>query len=299
MPLKDKEKRREYLREYRKRRKSKVYDQQHSWYERNKQRILDNRKKYYLEVGKAWHNEHKDHLNQLRKKNRERPEVHDKEITWKREYRKRPEVKKQILDYSRKYKLEHYSEIMEKMVKLKGDVINHYSNGSNKCTQCGIKGIEFLNIDHIEGRKKQGHARHIKGSRLYRLLKREKYPSGFQVLCWNCNNKKHLDKVMQMPSKNKKGEYARDYKKATKLEVFSAISNNHLECACCKENSDINLLTVDHIEGRKNVGHGRSFSGDRLYTWLRKNNYPKGFQLLCWNCNATKGLFGVCPHQRK
>jgi len=32
--------------------------------------------------------------------------------------------------------------------------------------------------------------------------------------------------------------------------------------------------------------------------WLRKYNYPKGFQVLCHNCNMAK-RFGVCPHKEK
>lgn len=32
--------------------------------------------------------------------------------------------------------------------------------------------------------------------------------------------------------------------------------------------------------------------------WQRKNNYPKGFQVLCHNCNLAKGFYGKCPHQK-
>lgn len=31
--------------------------------------------------------------------------------------------------------------------------------------------------------------------------------------------------------------------------------------------------------------------------WLRRNNYPNGFQVLCHNCNMAKGFYGKCPHQ--
>jgi hypothetical protein len=37
--------------------------------------------------------------------------------------------------------------------------------------------------------------------------------------------------------------------------------------------------------------------GVRFYSWLRRNNYPEGYQVLCFNCNIAKGLYGVCPHQ--
>ena len=68
------------------------------------------------------------------------------------------------------------------------------------------------------------------------------------------------------------------------------------ECACCGE-SIKEFLTIDHINGdgakdRKIRGVGHTF-----YRWLRKNNWPQGrLQLLCWNCNCSKGTRGYCPH---
>jgi hypothetical protein len=64
-------------------------------------------------------------------------------------------------------------------------------------------------------------------------------------------------------------------------------------CACCGE-SIFEFLTIDHIAGRKK---GDRIRGERLYRKLFKLKYPKGYQVLCWNCNAAKGLFGECPHE--
>jgi hypothetical protein len=70
-------------------------------------------------------------------------------------------------------------------------------------------------------------------------------------------------------------------------------------CACCEEKEPI-FLTIDHInndgaEHRREIG---SVGGRSFYSWLRKNNYPEGFQVLCWNCNSGKHLNGgVCPHE--
>jgi adenylate kinase family enzyme len=68
-------------------------------------------------------------------------------------------------------------------------------------------------------------------------------------------------------------------------------------CTCCKENQ-IEFLTIDHVDGGGNehrriekVGSGGSF-----YSWLKRNSFPTGFQVLCWNCNAAKGANGCCPH---
>jgi len=44
--------------------------------------------------------------------------------------------------------------------------------------------------------------------------------------------------------------------------------------------------------------HGMDMSSDVLYSWLKKNNFPKGFQVLCMNCNFAKGKLGKCPHQK-
>jgi len=87
----------------------------------------------------------------------------------------------------------------------------------------------------------------------------------------------------------------------TKFEVMKfyskRISNRRKPtCACCGENLGIEILTIDHIKGRKK---NDTKSGEQLYRYLKRNDYPEGFQVLCFNCNAAKGLFGICPHQEK
>jgi len=71
--------------------------------------------------------------------------------------------------------------------KLKPQVINHYSNGLNKCSCCGEKHIEFLSIDHIDGGGNiHRKSIHKSGVDFYRWLIQNKYPNGYQVLCMNC-----------------------------------------------------------------------------------------------------------------
>jgi hypothetical protein len=37
--------------------------------------------------------------------------------------------------------------------------------------------------------------------------------------------------------------------------------------------------------------------GGGYWAWLRKHNYPEGFQVLCHNCNMGRQINGgVCPH---
>ena len=70
------------------------------------------------------------------------------------------------------------------------------------------------------------------------------------------------------------------------------------KCVCCGETGK-RFLTIDHInnDGNKHRKDLGSPDSEVLYRWLKKHNYPPGFQVLCWNCNIGKMLNGgVCPH---
>jgi hypothetical protein len=63
--------------------------------------------------------------------------------------------------------------------------------------------------------------------------------------------------------------------------------NKNNECCCDRCGfSDIRVLTIHHINGggRKQG----SQTTDRFYMWLIKNNFPSGFQTLCFNCQYIK-----------
>jgi len=72
-----------------------------------------------------------------------------------------------------------------------------------------------------------------------------------------------------------------------RLEVLSHYSKGVPKCKRCNETM-IEFLTIDHIIPRKEHGHSHSFGSDTLLHWLTRNNYPKGFQILCWTCNMIK-----------
>lgn len=82
-----------------------------------------------------------------------------------------------------------------------------------------------------------------------------------------------------------------------KLEVLSCYSNGKIECACCKINQP-EFLAIDHINnnGAEAKRNGEPKGGIGFYTYLKKKNYPKGFQVLCHNCNMAKAFYGKCPH---
>ena len=51
--------------------------------------------------------------------------------------------------------------------------------------------------------------------------------------------------------------------------------------------SDQRALSIDHING-KGTKHRRQIGASRFYIWLRKNNFPDGYQVLCMNCQFIK-----------
>ena len=72
------------------------------------------------------------------------------------------------------------------------------------------------------------------------------------------------------------------------------------ECYCCGINL-LQFLTIDHEEGSGNIQRkklfGYNISGMHMYRWLRKNNFPKGYRILCMNCNWATRYGGACPHK--
>ena len=68
-------------------------------------------------------------------------------------------------------------------------------------------------------------------------------------------------------------------------------------CQCCGE-TQYEFLAIDHINGGGRA-HRRAIPGQSVYRWLKHNNFPEGFQVLCHNCNMAKAFYGACPHQTR
>lgn len=115
------------------------------------------------------------------------------------------------------------------------------------------------------------------------------------VQAWTVKNKKHKLAV------------AAAYREAnrTKIKNWHVINRRNLKiaaisfyggkCTCCGE-TELDFLTIDHVNGGGR--QHRKITQNQTYVWLKKNKYPTGFRVLCWNCNCAVGLFGTCPHQR-
>lgn len=90
--------------------------------------------------------------------------------------------------------------------------------------------------------------------------------------------------------------YANAITMRRKLFVLQKYSQAIPSCACCGE-LEIKFLSIDHINGGGNKHRKKIGGGSGFYLWLKNHKFPKGYQVLCLNCNFAKGLYGVCPHK--
>lgn len=92
---------------------------------------------------------------------------------------------------------------------------------------------------------------------------------------------------------------AKQTREELKREVYGHYSNGEYKCACC--GIDVyEFLCIDHINNDGNVDRKNNPShqtGDKLCRRLKRDGYPEGYQLLCYNCNITKGIYNVCAHK--
>jgi hypothetical protein len=171
-----------------------------------------------------------------------------------------------------------------------------YSEGDSQCLHCGETQIEFLTLDHISGRASMGHAKYIKGPRLYALLRRENYPPGMQILCWNWNEIKGKADLWRNTPKTKELVRRKELRHNLKKEVLTHYcSGKKPYCVCCGYD-ELAGLTIDHMYGRKKIPKDEAeVDGHKLRALLKKKNYPKDYQVLCFNCNSAKSDKDTCP----
>jgi hypothetical protein len=177
-------------------------------------------------------------------------------------------------------KRKKYAKISRERLKL--EIFNHYCDNGPQCNGCGEADIHLLTVDHIHGGGNQ-HKKEVKS--LYSWIKREGFPEGFQILCWNCQLRK---KTQEAKSENPSSRQlqAAEYVRKIKHEVLE-----HYGSVCLCGEADEVVLTLDHVNDdgashRREVG-ARGFN---FYMWLRKNGFPNNppLQVLCANCQNRK-----------
>jgi hypothetical protein len=92
-------------------------------------------------------------------------------------------------------------------------------------------------------------------------------------------------------------ERTKENNRQRRIHVLIHYGGDPPKCACCGE-SNINFLTIDHINGGGTKHTQQVGPGDTLIRWIVKNDYPNMFQILCYNCNCGRAKHnGICPHK--
>ncbi len=149
------------------------------------------------------------------------------------------------------------------------------TGGSRRCRKCSAK----QNV----ARKKRYVSDKAKG--ICTKCRKKKAEKG--VLCIKCHS--GLDVEMRK-------RVTTTWRRKLRVEVMAKYGG---KCACCGE-KELLFLEIDHIEGNGGKHRKAIGGGARMYMWLKKHGFPKGFQALCRNCNY--GRFrngGICPHKEK
>ena len=91
-------------------------------------------------------------------------------------------------------------------------------------------------------------------------------------------------------------QYSKRRNEALKKEALGGYGG---VCACCSE-SRLEFLSLDHINGGGSK-HRRALKASgtgNFYLWIKRENFPLGFRVLCHNCNFAIGKYHECPHTR-
>lgn len=151
-----------------------------------------------------------------------------------------------------------------------------HSESTRLCSSCKEKYRLYANTQR-ERRAREHKAKVDAG--LCSFCYKDTRTGGFKT-CLNCRVKSRLAQ------------------RKLKEEVKQAYGG---KCACCGE-VDTRFLTIDHInddgaDHRRQMRPGGRGCGGKIYTILKKEGFPEGYRLLCWNCNSGRSVNGgKCPH---
>lgn len=196
--------------------------------------------------------------------------------------------------YNKKYYLEHRDEIRSRA--------KEYYEANKETINVRHREYYERNKDRLKEHAKEYWKRpEVRKRRkaYYEKNKKRLYQKHREWVAANKERSNELSRHYYARNKAKFRERHKLYAQKLKREVLTHYGGDPPKCACCGEKHLV-FLTIDHIQGngsehRKKVCGGKG--GINFYCWLRKNNYPDGFQVLCWNCNAAKSILGYCPHQ--
>jgi len=197
-------------------------------------------------------------------------------------------------DEERKAKKKLYNQSPERKAKKK-----EY----NQRPEAKAKNSEYHSRPENKAKKKE------RQQRPENVAKRKEYNDRPEV---KAKRKEHNQKYKNRPGEKARVKIYRDTMRVKVLQYYSKhLSKSNISCCnCCGENSYIEFLAVDHIAGRHQMdsepelvklGYSSKMQSSVLLKWIIDNNFPKGFQILCHNCNLAKGHSkdNKCPMENK
>lgn len=198
-------------------------------------------------------------------------------------------TREQILSYQLDYRIKNKERVNQQVREWRiNKKIQVFTKYGLQCNCCGENDFDKLTIDHINNDGKKHRIMLGGGDRIYNWLIKNNFPNEYQTLCMNCNKGKYLNSGI-CPHKELKEKKISNRFQSYKIRLREKIFAHYgRECVNCKE-SNIIFLSVDHINEdgyshRKSIGN----SSASLHEFLKKNNFPEGYQILCHSCNLKK-----------
>ncbi len=151
-----------------------------------------------------------------------------------------------------------------------------------ECVWCGEDFEPALELDHVHNDGK-AHNRHRSSSSIKLDALNDPEDGNYQILCGNCNWRKHLERVRK---KRGTGRHDKAQHKARAKLKHTILTAYDGFCVGCGE-ADTDVLVIDHVHNDGSE-HRKKVPKDKLYVWLKQQGFPEGFQVLCRNCNRIK-----------
>ena len=179
---------------------------------------------------------------------------------------------------------------------LRLEVLSYYGG---LCACCREDNPHFLQIDHLIlcGHQHKKALALTGQNSMYRFLKKEGFPSGYRVLCANCNMSygmygycPHTGELAPQVNLTVRQMVNKRYHQKLRqgvIELYGSV------CQCCQE-TQLQFLTIDHING--DGGAQRKSMTGNYYLSIIRQGYSKNLRVLCANCNCAFGFYGFCPH---
>ena len=96
--------------------------------------------------------------------------------------------------------------------------------------------------------------------------------------------KRERQRLYDIKNRQRVRELQKIYYGKLRLKILIYYGGDPPICKCGF--SDIRALTIDHINGG-GCKHRKQMHM-MFYQWIKKNNFPEGFQVLCMNCQFIK-----------